>query len=160
MSGQPGGARFSPHNIRSGQDLLCGLLYVIFGAFLLFVGRDYPMGTPVRLGTGVFPSILCWGMIITGVVVFVKALVTDGPRLPEWHWQPVVLVTLGVVAFSLLIDSAGLLVSMIVLMVLGALAGQDHRWKQTAVFMVIMLIIGWALFIEALGMPIKVTPWS
>jgi len=160
MSGQPGGGTFSPLNIKSSQDLLCGFLFILLGVLGLYVSRDYAMGSPVRLGTGVFPRILCWGLIICGVAVMAKAFFTDGERLTPWAMRPVILVTLGTVLFSVLIDRVGLIVAMTVLMICGALAGQGHRWKQTALFMVIMIAIGVGLFIEGLGMPIKVLPWN
>lgn len=158
MTGRSGIPRLG--DIKSGQDLLCGFLFVLLGAIGLYVSRDYSMGSPVRLGTGVFPRLLCWGLIICGVIVMVKAFLSDGERLTPWAWRPVFMVTLGTVAFSFLIDRAGLMVAMVVLMVCGAIAGQGHRWKQTALFMAIMLAIGYGLFIWGLGMPIKVFPWN
>jgi hypothetical protein len=161
MNGGPGGGVRAGGitGIKSGQDLLCGLLFILLGALGLWVSRDYAMGSPVRLGTGVFPRLLCWGLIICGVVTMIKAFMSDGERLTPWAMRPVIMITLGTVLFSLLIDGAGLVISMLVLMACGAVAGQDHRWKQTAVFMVIMVAIGVGLFIYGLGMPIKVLPW-
>lgn len=146
--------------IRSGQDLLCGLVFALIGAFGLWIARDYPVGTPARLGTGVFPRILCWGLIGTGGIIFVKGLLTDGPRLTGWAWRPVILITAAAVAFGLLIEPAGLVASMIVLMGLGAAAGDEHRWREFLLFSAIMLVIGVAIFIWGLGMPLKVFPWN
>lgn len=162
MNGGPGGGASAGgiSGIKSGQDLLCGFLFILLGAIGLYVSRDYAMGSPVRLGTGVFPRILCYGLITCGVIVMIKAFLSDGERLTAWSMRPVILITLGTVLFSLLIDRAGLMISMVVLMICGALAGQGHKWVQTGVFMVIMLAIGYGLFIKGLGMPIKVFPWN
>ena len=150
----------APRGIRSGQDLLCGLLFAAIGVGAMWVGRDLPLGTTVRLGTGAFPRLLCWGLIATGAVIFVKGLLTDGPRLTGWAWRPVLMVTAAAVAFGLLIEPAGLVVSMVVLMGLGAVGGDEHRWRELAFFMAIMLLLGVGIFIWGLGMPIKVFPWS
>jgi hypothetical protein len=40
------------------------------------------------------------------------------------------------------------------------LAGQGHRPKEFAVFAALMLLLGWAIFIWGLEMPIKVFPWN
>ena len=146
--------------IRSGQDLLCGAMFALIGALALWVGRAYPMGTPLRLGSGVFPWLLSWGLIGVGGIVVVKGLLTDGPRLTGWAWRPVILITLAATSFALLIEPAGLLVSMLVLMGLGALAGEGHRWRELSIFFAVMLLLGVGIFIWGLGMPIKAFPWS
>lgn len=146
--------------LRSGEDLLCGAMFALVGVAALWIGRAYPMGTPLRLGSGVFPWLLSWGLIGIGGIIFAKGLLTDGPRLTGWAWRPVILITLAAISFGLLIEPAGLLVSMLVLMVLGALAGDDHSWRELSVFIAIMLVIGVTIFIWGLGMPIKVFPWS
>ena len=152
MSKEPG--------LRSGQDLLCGAMFAAVGAGALWVGRNYPMGSPVRLGSGVFPWLLSWGLIGIGAIIFVKGLLTDGPRLTGWAWRPVLLITLAAVAFALLIEPAGLVATMLVTMGLGALAGDGHKLRELAVFMLVMIVLAIGIFIWGLGMPIKVFPWN
>lgn len=146
--------------LRSGQDLLCGAMFAAIGAGALWIGRNYPMGTPARMGSGVFPWLLGWGLVGVGGIIFAKGLLTDGPRLTAWAWRPVLLITLAAVCFALLIEPAGLVVTMLVLMTLGALAGQGHSVRQLAIFFPVMIVIGIGIFIWGLGMPIKVFPWS
>lgn len=152
MSKEPG--------LRSGQDLLCGAMFAAVGAGALWVGRNYPMGTPVRLGSGVFPWLLSWGLIGIGAIIFIKGLLTDGPRLTGWAWRPVLLITLAAVAFALLIEPVGLVGTMLVTMGLGALAGDGHKLRELAVFMLVMIALAIGIFIWGLGMPIKVFPWN
>ena len=146
--------------LRSGQDLLCGVMFAAIGAGALWVGRNYPMGTPARMGSGVFPWLLSWGLVGIGAIVFVKGLLTDGPRLTAWAWRPVLLITLAAVCFALLIEPAGLIVTMLVLMTLGALAGEGHKLRELAIFFAVMILLALGIFIWGLGMPIKVFPWS
>ena len=146
--------------IRSGQDLATGLLFAAVGALGMWFGRDLPMGSPLRLGTGVFPYILCWCLIGTGALVVVKALLVEGPRLGRWAWRPVIMITLATLAFALLIDRAGLVVTMVVSMTLTALGTPETRWREFLVFVLIMLLVGVALFIWGLGMPVRVLPWN
>jgi putative tricarboxylic transport membrane protein len=146
--------------VKGAQDLLCGLLFVLIGAAGLWIGRDYPMGTSLRLGTGVFPRLLCWGLVGVGAIVMARGLLVRGPGIGGWAWRPVLLVAAAAGAFALLIEPAGLFVSMIVMMALGGLAGQEHRPKEFAVFATVMLLLAWAIFIWGLEMPIKVFPWN
>lgn len=146
--------------LRSGQDLLCGAMFAAVGAGALWVGRGYPMGSPVRLGSGVFPWLLSWGLIGIGGIIFAKGLLTDGKRLDGWAWRPVLLITLAAVAFALLIEPVGLVGTMLVVMALGALAGDGHRLRELAVFVPVMILLAVGIFVWGLGMPIKVFPWS
>jgi hypothetical protein len=142
------------------KDIASGLMFVSIGVFGLWVGRDYPMGTPVRLGTGVFPALLCWGLIGVGAIIFIQGLLVKGEPIGAWAWRPVLLVGLAAALFAVLIEPAGLVVSMIVLMVIGALAGQGHTIREFTIFSIILILASVAMFIYGLEMPIKVFPWS
>ncbi|MGE0223172.1 MAG: tripartite tricarboxylate transporter TctB family protein [Acetobacteraceae bacterium] len=142
------------------QDLLTGLMFMGIGAFALWVGADYPRGTPVRLGTGVFPMILSWGLVLVGAIVFIKGLVTTGPSMGAIAWRPVILIPLAAAMFAFLIEPAGLVVAMLVMMILARFAGDGHSNKEFAIFTVIMLLMGVGIFIWGLEMPLKVFPWS
>ena len=140
------------------QDFASGLLFVVVGAAALWISADYPMGTPQRPGTGVLPVILAWCLIGTGAVLWLKAALTDSPRLTSWAWRPAIMITLAIVAFALAVDRLGLVVTMIVSMTLAALGTPETRWREYLPFAVIMVAIGVSVFIYGLGMPIPILP--
>src|SRR5262245_47822635 len=144
--------------IRSWQDIATGLLFVVIGLGALWIGANYNMGTAQRPGTGVLPRILSVCLIGTGVMLWIKAFIVDGPGLGHWAWRPLIMVTLATIAFALLIDPAGIVVAMLVSMTLAAFGTPETRWREFAVFTLIMLALGLGLFIYGLGMPIKVLP--
>ena len=97
----------------------------------------------------------------TRVLVWIQAAIREGEGLTRWAWRPLIMVTLSIVAFALLIDRVGLVATMIVSMALTALGTPETRWRvEFLVFSLIMLVLGVALFILLLGMPVKVWPWS
>jgi len=146
--------------LRNTQDLVCGAFFAIIGLLGLYYGRDFPMGTPTRLGTGVFPYILCWGMIVSGAVIFLKGLVTTGEGMGTVAWRPVILISVAATAFALAIDPLGLVVAMLVMIIPAGFAGHEFYPKEYVIFTVILVLIGVALFIWGLGMPIKTFPWG
>lgn len=146
--------------LRSSQDLATGLLFIAVGLAALWIGVDYPLGSAQRPGTGVLPRILAWCLIGTGAALWVKALLTDGPRITPWAWRPAIMVSIATCAFALLVDRYGLMVAMLVSMTLVALGTPETRWGEYAVFAAIMLTIGIVIFIYALGMPIPILPRS
>ena len=144
--------------IKSTQDLAAGILFAAVGLAAFWIGADYPMGTAQRPGTGVLPRILAWCLIGTGCLLWLKAILVEGPGLTRWAWRPVVMITLATIAFALLIDRFGLVVTMVVAMTLAALGTPETRWREYAVFSVIMLAIGIGLFVYGLKMPITALP--
>ena len=40
----------------------------------LWLSRDYPIGTALRMGTGYVPRLLCWLLLGLGVIVLVQGL--------------------------------------------------------------------------------------
>jgi putative tricarboxylic transport membrane protein len=52
--------------IRSPQDLAAGLLFMGLAAFALWIARDYPVGTAVRMSSGYFPLLLCLLLMAIG----------------------------------------------------------------------------------------------
>jgi putative tricarboxylic transport membrane protein len=146
--------------IKCSKDFATGLLFLAIGLGAYYIGSDYNMGTAQRPGTGVLPRILAWCLMGSGLWLTVQSLLQEGPKLDAWAWRPLIMVTVATIAFALLIDSAGLVVAMIVSMTLAALGTHETQWKEFTVFSVIMLAIGIGIFIVGLGMPIKVMPWS
>ena len=144
--------------IKSGQDFAAGLLFIAIGLAALWIGADYPMGTAQRPGTGVLPRILAWCLIGTGSLLWLKAVVAEGPGLTRWAWRPVIMITFATVAFALLVDRLGLVVAMLASMTLAALGTPETRWREYAVFSLIMLAIGVGVFVYGLKMPIPALP--
>ena len=140
------------------QDFLAGALFVGIGLAALWIGADYPLGTAQRPGTGVLPRILCWCLIGTGVLLWVKTAVVGSPIMTAWAWRPAIMVTLAAVAFALLVDNLGLVATMIVSMTLVAFGTPETRWLEYLLFALIMIAIGVVVFIYLLGMPIPILP--
>ncbi len=143
---------------KSNQDLATGLLFVAIGLGAYLVAIDYPMGTAQRPGTGVLPKALAWLLAGTGAILIVKAALINGPRLGDWAWRPALMIPIATVAFALLVDHLGLVLTMVVSMTLAALGTPETRWREYAVFAVFMIALGVVVFIVGLGMPIPIFP--
>ena len=144
--------------IKSGQDFATGLLLAAIGMAAFWIGADYPMGTAQRPGTGVLPRILAWCLMGTGGLLLIKSVYSPGSPVGSWPWRPILAVTVGTVVFGLMIDSYGLVLSMIVAMTICAFGTTETRWFEFAIFTLVMMVASWALFIWLLAMPIRTWP--
>jgi len=60
--------KFDWHNNR---DFFGGLMYIVVGAAGMWIARDYPFGSALRMGPGYFPSVLAGMMIAFGVAIMI-----------------------------------------------------------------------------------------
>ena len=51
------------------KDVLAGLMFVGVALLGLWLSRNYPIGTALRMGTGYVPRLLCWILLGLGVVI-------------------------------------------------------------------------------------------
>lgn len=146
--------------VKWGQDFTTGLMFILIGIGSLLTIYFYdklPMGTAQRPGTGVLPVVLSWCLIGTGGILIAKAFAIDQP-IPGWSWRPFLAVTVGTVVFGLLVDDAGLVVTMIIAMSICAQGTLETDWREFAIFTLLMIVSSWAMFIWLLGMPISTWP--
>ena len=151
-----------PHwwRVSTRKDVLAGLMFIAFAVLGLWLSRNYPVGTAVRMGTGYVPRLLCWILLLLGVVILVIGLRAAGAEngLPAPWWRPIVLIPGSLVAFALTIERLGIVVAGLLLIGIGALAGREFRPLEVAVAAVTLVFFTWLIFIWALGLTIPVWP--
>ena len=150
-------------HILARKDVLAGLLFVGVALFGLWLSRDYPIGTALRMGTGYVPRLLCWILLGLGVVIMVMGLREgqDARRVDFGDaamWRPVIFVTAGLVIFGLSLERLGLVISILLLICVGAVAARGLRPLETMAAAVVLIVLSWAIFILGLGLTIPVWP--
>jgi putative tricarboxylic transport membrane protein len=145
------------------KDVLAGLLFIAVAAIGLWLSRDYPIGTALRMGTGYVPRLLCWLLLGLGVIVLVQGLreAQDARPLSAGDisaLRPVVFVTASLVIFGLSIERLGLVVSILLLTGVGAVAARGLRPLETLAAALVLIVLSWGIFILGLGLTIPVWP--
>src|SRR5215831_15563244 len=145
------------------KDVLAGLLFVTVALLGLWISRNYQIGTALRMGTGYVPRLLCWTLLGLGTVVLVQGLREAQPAriaLAEAAsaWRPVVFVTASLVIFGLSIERLGLVVSILLLIGVGAVAARGLRLLETIAAALVLIVLSWGIFILGLGLTIPVWP--
>ena len=93
------------------KDVWGGLMLIAIGAATVFIARDYPFGTALRMGPGYFPVILGALLILFGVLMqyagFVPAMlvliVGSATASSEFRLVEVLLFALGLTALSVIV---------------------------------------------------------
>jgi Tripartite tricarboxylate transporter TctB family len=144
--------------LRISTDLLTGLLFVVFGAFVLIYGWKYAPGTAARMGPGFFPRLASAALILVGALLVARSLFSKSEAVGEIDWRPPLAVLTGTLAFGVLIERAGLLICGLLLVVAARLADRDFRPVEVFLLAAVLIAAMWAIFIYGLGMRLTLLP--
>lgn len=140
------------------KDFLAGLVFLFFGVMAIGIARNYPMGTAWHMGAGYFPTILGGGLVVLGICISARSLWIDGERVHLPALRPLIMITGGVVAFGLLLQPLGFLLSNLILIVISCLGGSEFRLKEVAFLYLVFASVAVIFFIYFLGLQISIWP--
>jgi hypothetical protein len=138
---------------RNNRDVWAGVMMIVTGAAAIIIARNYAFGTALRMGPGYFPSVLGGILILFGLYLLASGLRSNEKIVGGWSLRALVVLPLALVLFGLLMDYAGFVPALMVLIVGSALAGSEFRLIEVLVLATGLTAFAVALFIWALGMP-------
>jgi hypothetical protein len=167
------------------KDFLAGLMFVGFGTLTYVAGftdlsrffgqSKLALGTAVRMGPGYVPQMLAFVMMGLGAIITIQAAIAPGASIESGKWKPIVMITLGVIAFGVLLDPAnvpaiiswfvsdlprwenpvsGLLPALVAMVFLAALGGDEFKLTETIGMCVVLFVICYLIFKWGLSMNI------
>lgn len=131
-----------------------GLLFLVVGGVWAVLATSYAVGTPSAMGPGFFPlmlAVLLAGLGLTAIIQAATQSSADPVRLrPLW---PCVSVSAAVIAFGLLLNTAGLIPAVLALTVISG--AQRLRARALELFIIAAVLAAGVtlLFIHGLQLP-------
>lgn len=146
--------------VRNPKDFWAGMLFLAVGASAASVVllSGYELGSARKMGPGYFPIWIAGGLMFTGLMLAGKALVTDGPRLENWALKPLLLVTLGVLLFAVIVNIAGLLPAIFLLVLISAFASVRFHLKWALPLALGLAVMSVLIFVKGLGLAVPIMP--
>ncbi len=138
---------------RKSQDFWAGVMFIGIGAAALFIARDYPFGSTLRMGPGYFPRVLGGILILFGLCVMVMGLRSHETFQGSWSPRALVMLPLSLVLFGYLMDHAGFLPALAALVFGSATAGREFKLVEVLLLTVLLTGLSVAVFIWGLGLP-------
>jgi len=138
---------------RNNRDFFAGLLYILVGGLGMFIARDYPFGSALRMGPGYFPSVLGGMMIAFGIAVMMMGVKNNEKMKPYWSFRALIMLPLATVVFGVMMEEAGFIPALLVLIPLSAAAGKEFKVVEIALLTIGLTILSTLLFIKGLGLP-------
>jgi hypothetical protein len=146
--------------IRSQEDFWAGALFVVIGAAAAYLSRDYPIGSAMRMGPGYFPVVLSGLMILLGALLSLRALYVAGEGIGPWAWRPLLVLGSAFAAFGTLMDSAGFVPALLILIAGSALAGREFKLGEVLVLSAILTTLAVGIFVYGINLPYRLFWWS
>lgn len=146
--------------ILKSRECLGGLLIAAIGAVLLFLASDLRTGSFAQMGPGYLPKALSWCLMGLGTLIAIKSWFAEAEQI---RWPPLraMLPLLAApLVFSLLIETAGLLITILLVTLIARLAIRETRWfsVETIVFSVGLSFSCGLLFVILLGQQMPLLP--
>jgi hypothetical protein len=138
---------------RNNRDVWAGIMLIGTGAVSIIVARNYAFGTALRMGPGYFPSVLGGLLCLFGLYLVAAGLRRKEKIEGTWSLRALVVVPLALVLFGLLMEHAGFIPALVVLIFGSALAGKDFKFVEVLLLAIGLTAFSVVLFIWGLGLP-------
>jgi hypothetical protein len=143
---------------RGRRDVAAGLLVLALAAAIVAGALALPIGTPSRMGAGFLPLALGIALAVVGAAVLVAGL-RDPEPLPSFrNLRPIAALAASFLAFAAIIDDWGLAAATVAAVLIASLATPIRRLWETALCAAGLAAFAIVLFVELLGLPMKVWP--
>jgi hypothetical protein len=147
--------------IKSQKDFWSGVMFVVVGLGFAWGATNYSFGTSARPGPGYFPFGLGILMAIMGALVWFSSVTVeteDGDPIGPIAWKPLTIIVASVVMFGFILPRLGMLISLPLLIIVAALAGDEWHWKDSIISVVVLTLGSWLIFIKGLNLVIPLWP--
>ena len=147
--------------IKSQKDFWSGLMFVAVGLGFSWGSLEYSFGSSARPGPAYFPFGLGLLLAVMGAVVWFASITVeteDGDPIGAIAWKPLLIITGSVVMFGFILPRLGMFVSLPLLIIVSALAGDEWHWKDSLISVVVLTLGSWLIFIKGLSLVIPLWP--
>jgi hypothetical protein len=141
------------------KDFWSGVMLLVIGLGAGWIAEGYTMGTVLRMGSGYFPTLLSGILCVFGVLLMLRAMRTTESIEGGWSLRALILLPLSFALFGFLLDRAGFVPAMMVLVTGSALAGSEFRLLEVLALAVFMTVLAIGVFIYGLNLPYQMIVW-
>lgn len=146
--------------IRNQRDFWSGIMFIVTGLLFIGLSSQYQLGSAAKMGPGYFPTMLGGLMALLGVLIGFGATAKSNPetKLTPVGWRELGLVLIAVLVFAILLPKLGIVLSIFALIGISALASHEFSIKDTAISIVVLLILSYVVFVWGLELQFPVWP--
>jgi len=139
--------------ISNNKDFWAGMMFITTGAAAMFIAREYPFGTALRMGPGFFPTVLGGILMVIGLYVLFMGLRNHEKIQGNWSIRAMSLLPASIVLFGVLMAYAGFIPALLLLIFGAAFAGKEFKLVEVSLVAVLLITLSIGVFIWGLGLP-------
>jgi hypothetical protein len=140
-------------DLRNNKDFWAGVMLIAVGIATVVIARDYPFGTASRMGPGYFPTVLGVILALLGLVLLARGLRGGEKIVGGWSLRALIILPASFVLFGVLMDHAGFVPALAVVIFGSALAGSEFKLGEVTLLTVVLTALCVAIFSFGLQMP-------
>ena len=147
--------------IKSEMDFWSGLMFMVVGIGFAWGATNYSFGTSARPGPGYFPFGLGILLAVLGALILFEALTIEtegGEKIGSWAFRPMFIIVGSIAAFGFVLPRLGLVISLPLLVIVSAMAGDEFRWREALINATVITAMSYLIFINGLKLTIPVWP--
>ena len=141
------------NELMNNKRFLSGLMFLGIGAVAIYIARDYPMGSALRMGPGYFPIVLGGIMGLFGIYEMILGVMKSDPVKGNWSIRALIVLPLAAVVFGIMMETVGFVPALIALIFVSAAASREFKFLEVLVSAVVITIASVGVFIYGLGLP-------
>ncbi|MGQ0547608.1 MAG: tripartite tricarboxylate transporter TctB family protein [Betaproteobacteria bacterium] len=145
--------------IKGPKDFWAGLMFIGTGLFfVVWAAVHYQMGSAVRMGPAYFPAVLGGLLAVLGMIILASSFAVAGPRVPAFHFRPLLLVLASCIAYGYLMKPLGMVLATAIMIFIAALGGHEFKWKEMTLLTIALIVFSVVVFVKGLTLPFPLWP--
>ena len=139
--------------LHQNPDVLSGIMFIVVGGVGMWIARDYPFGSALRMGPGYFPTVLGGVLVVFGIYCVLAGLKRQDKVKRTWSVRALIILPLAAWVYGVLMEHAGFVPALVVLSLMSAAASPEFKFIEQAILAAGLLLLCVSLFIWGLGLP-------
>jgi putative tricarboxylic transport membrane protein len=139
--------------LRLSKDVWAGAMLIAIGTAAIVIARNYPFGTPLRMGPGYFPIILGGLLTVFGLFILACGLHSSERISGSVSLRAFIILPLSLVLFGMLMEHGGFVPAIIVLIFGAATASAEFKFVEASLFSLGLTALSVVVFVWGLGLP-------
>jgi len=141
--------------VKSPQDFLSGLFYLVVGSVAVGIAPGYGVGTTARMGAGFFPLVLGILLMGIGIAAIMRGILRRGEPIDAVPWRALIMIIASALLFAATVNGLGFIIAATLSIFTSAFAARDFPWRLPFVLILLSVVAATAvLFITLLAVPL------